>query len=268
MFSKSNVGFSDLRDTYDSIHNITEAHKLSKGKGIKVGLLDWGFGYLEHSSLYTYGVDFSSNHYNFNHVSEHGYWMTNALREVAPECETYALGTFIPNAEDKWVDALIDAINWSIENNMDILTLSHHKITNANRARFDEAVNKANKIGIVTTFIHYSNQNNILPDGLFADTEEERQPDLNIFHYDYNGFAKGNPPYLSISSTSPVTAGFVAILKSINNNLAPSEYKDILIQTSHSMKYDDSALNRQNVHVERVADIGSAVKYLSENFSK
>ncbi len=267
MLSKSNVGFSNSRDTYDSIHNITAAHKISKGKGIKIGLLDWGFGYLEHSSLYTNGLDFSCNHFNFNYVSKHGYWMTNALREVAPECETFALGTFIPNAEDKWVDALIDAINWSIKNNIDILTLSHQKITNTNRSRLDDAVNKANKKGIVTTFIHYSNPNNILPDGLFANTEEERKPDLNIFHYDYNGFANGNPPYLSISSTSPVTAGFVAILKSINNTLTPSEYKDILIQTSYSMNYNDSALNRQNVHVERVADIGSAVKYLREIYN-
>lgn len=119
MLSKSNVSFSKSRDTYNSIHNIAAAHKLSKGKGIKIGILDWGFGYQEHSSLYTNGLDFTCNHYNFNSVSEHGYWMANALWEVAPECEIYALGTFILNAEDKWVDALIDAINWSIENKMD-----------------------------------------------------------------------------------------------------------------------------------------------------
>lgn len=163
------------RDSYDSIHNITEAHKLSKGKGIKIGLLDWGFGYMNHSSLYTDGLNFTDNTYNFNHLSEHGYWMTNALREVAPECETYALGTYIHDSEDKWVDALIDAINWSIENNMDILTLSHKKISSVNRTRFDEAVNKSNKKVIVTTFIHYSNPNNILPDGLFTYTEKRKK---------------------------------------------------------------------------------------------
>lgn len=98
--------------------------------------------------------------------------------------------------------------------------------------------------------------------------KKERKPDINIFHYDYNGFAKGNPPYLSLSSTSPVTAGFVAIFKSINNNLTPSEYKDILIQTSYSMNYNDRGLNRQNVYVERVADIGNAAKYLTKNYGK
>lgn len=117
----------------------------------------------------------------------------------------------------------------------------------------------------MTTFIHFDSPNNILPDGLFANTNEDREPDLNIFHYDYNGFANGNPPYLSISSTTPVVAGFVAILKSINNNLLPSEYKDILIKTSKSISYNDRALNRQSVQVKRVADIGNAVKYLTEN---
>ncbi|WP_313128512.1 peptidase [Anaerocolumna sp.] len=265
MFTNIDVDTCISRDSYDLIHNIAEAHKFSKGKGIKVGLLDWGFGYLKHSGLYTGGVDFSNNIFNFNNVSEHGYWMTNALREVAPECETYALGTYIHNSENKWVDSLINAIDWSIENNIDILTLSHQKITNINRAKFDEAVNRAIDKGIVTTFIHYDNPNNILPDGLFANTEEERKPDLNIFHYDYNGFANGNPPYLSISSTSPVVAGFVAILKSINNNLSPSEYKDLLINTSKSISYNDRGLHRQNVPVKHVADIGNAVRYLIEN---
>jgi hypothetical protein len=60
MFTNSNADISNLRDYYDTIHNIAEAHKLSKGKGIKVGLLDWGFGYLKHSGLYTGGLDLSN----------------------------------------------------------------------------------------------------------------------------------------------------------------------------------------------------------------
>ena len=64
-------------------------------------------------------------------------------------------------------------------------------------------------------------------------------------------------PYLSISSTSPVAAGFVALLKGINNYLKPSDYKKILIDTSKRIDYG-------GVECSRVVDIYQAVKYISD----
>jgi len=275
---------ANSRDTYFSIHNIDEAHEVNKGEGIKIGVLDWAFGFLEHEDLYSGGSDFTnipSNLYGFNHTSEHGFWMASTLREIAPQSEIYALGTFIPNDEGKWVDALIEAINWSIDNGIDILTLSHQQISPENRGRFDEAVDRAIEHGIVTAFIHYGNPNNILPYGLFnydnTGDNYGRSPDLSIFHYDYSVFfpvlyhglipnAESYVPFNSMSSTSPVVAGFVAILKSVNNSLTPLEYKQILIDTSYSMYYTDKKLGIEDSYIEHIVDIGNAVKYLQEKY--
>jgi hypothetical protein len=64
-------------------------------------------------------------------------------------------------------------------------------------------------------------------------------------------------PFLSISSTSPVSAGFVALLKSINNNLTPIDYKNILMETSKEMIY-------KGEECPRVIDIYGAVKLISK----
>ena len=276
-----NINFPDAnsRDTYDSIHHVREAQKVSTGAGVKVGILDWGFGYEEHEGLYAGGKDFTTYSYhedNFNHTSEHGFWMAQTLKEIAPDAEVYALGTYVPDDEDEWVDAMIEAVRWAMEEGIDILTLSHQAVSEENRERFDAEVDKAVEQGIVTTFIHYDNPNNILPWGIWDDGGEgyySREADLNIFQYDYNTLfldnyreAVKNPDfdgnyrgelYMSISSMSVVTAGFVAILKEIDDTLTPAEYKEILIETSRPMEYEGE-------RAEHVADIGEAVRYLAQ----
>ena len=69
-----------------------------------------------------------------------------------------------------------------------------------------------------------------------AFTNDEREADLNILHYDYSvvftrQYAEwldsvgtgGYRPFLSVSSTSPVTAGLVALLKSLAPELTPAD---------------------------------------------
>lgn len=278
-----NINFPDAnsRDTYYSIHHLKEAQNISKGSGIKVGIMDWGFGYSEHDGLYAGGKDFSTWKYhdeNFQHANEHGFWMTQTLKEIAPDVEVYALGTYHPDNEAEWVDAMIEAIQWSLENDIDILTLSHQAISADHRERFDEAVDKAIEQGIVTTFIHYDNPNNILPWGIFnggGDSSYQREADINIFQYDYNTLFMDNYGdmagkeefdteyksnlFMSASSMSVVTAGFVAILKSINDTLTPAQYKEILIQTSRPVEYESEK-------AEHVVDMGKAVQYMMENY--
>jgi subtilisin family serine protease len=94
---------------------------------------------------------------------------------------------------------------------------------------------------------------NLLPAG-FGPTEEAgpRDPDLNIFSYDCttlfanqfvalldpddDGIQKYRP-FLARSSAGPVTAGLVALLRSVNPEASPAEIKEILRETSHSMEY-------------------------------
>lgn len=277
------VSFSDAnsRDTYFTVHNVKTAHSMSKGAGVKVGVMDWCFGYSANKALYADAVNFTANKDALD-TEHHGFWMATALKEIAPDCEVYGLA-ITDMDEDLLADNMVKAIDWAIENDLDVLTYSNAPFSEKNRPKIDEAVNKAVEHGIITTFIHYDSPNNLYPDGFFAYSDGGRAADVNILHYDYNqlfldqyeryqsfngDYSKiksgDDVPYLSMSSTSPVLAGFVAILKSINPNLSPAEYKDILVQTSYALAYEDWGFGRET-EVPRVADIGKAAEYLLEN---
>lgn len=284
------VEFPDgnTRENYESIHHVKAAQTAGKGEGVKVGILDWCFGFGEHEDLYAGGRDFTTyegHDDSFLHVSEHGYWMAKTLREIAPEAEIYALGTYVPDDEPKWVDAMIEGIQWAMENDIDILTLSHEPVSEENRERFDTVVDEAIAAGIVTTFIHYDNPDNILPWGIWNEQREyvdgcaiyNRDADINIFQYDYNTLFLRNYEetskrsdfeevyqaelFTSVSSMSVVTAGFVAILMDINDTLTPAQYKQVLIDTSRPLEY-------QGERAEHVVDMEAAVTYLQNHFSQ
>jgi hypothetical protein len=273
----SNLVFGDAnsRDTYFTLHNVAKAHEISKGKGVKVGILDNYFGYSRHPQLYAGGANFSGKDLGYLETDEHGYWMAITLKEIVPEAEVYALGVDF-DSEDAKVRTMLDAINWAIDNDLDVLTYSSSQFSEENEKRLNAIVDKAIERGIITTFIHYYHPDNILPDGLFAYRGEEdynrREPDLNILHYDYNVMmvrryleylssseedrANLTPPFLSISSTSPVTAGFVALMRSVKNDLSPAEYKRILMETGRSLIY-------KGEDCPRVPDIYEAVRVVS-----
>jgi hypothetical protein len=275
---------ANSRDTFFSIHHVSAAQQISKGKGVKVGIMDHYFAYDQNKNLYAGGADFLNDSQSYNKIDEHGHWMASVLKETAPECDVFALNVMDNSNEDKKVDAMIKAIDWAIQNHLDILTYSGPKISQKNRKRLDNAVNKAVDNNIVTTFINYENENNILPFGMYSVPKGtfSREPDVNIFHYDYNTLiadqykrylqlntqpTSGNDiPYFSLSSTSPITAGFVAILKSINRNLKPNEYKDILIKTSYKYEYKGQAAF-ENGESPRVVDMMKAATFLKDNNS-
>ena len=192
--------------------------------------------------------------------------MASTLRDVAPDVQIYALGTYSSD-ETRKVDAMIHAIDWAIDHDLDVLTYSAARFSDQNRARLDEAVDHALANGIVTTFIHYPHPGNLLPTWLGPRSgDDDREPDVNILHYDYQlifteryldwlerGSESGHRPYLSISSTSPVTAGFVAMLMSVKPGLAPADYKRILMETSRELTFQGNV-------APRAVDIAAALK--------
>lgn len=117
---------------------------------------------------------------------------------------------------------------------------------------------RAVQAGLVTTFIHYPHPENLLPSGLGGMSgDDEREPDVNILHYDYSvvfptwyrEYQMGNErpgwrPFLSISSTSPVTAGIVAMMQSANPDLTPAQCKTILMSTSSEIEFEGSTAPR------------------------
>lgn len=263
---------ANSRPTYFTIHNVHEAMAVSKGEGVKVGVLDQEFGYDVHKDLYAGGKNFQkgAGERLFRKNTHHGFWMASTLREIAPDVEIYALGTSSSDESDK-VDAMVQAINWAIANDLDVLTYSGPRFSPENRVRLDSCVDRALAKGIVTTFIHYPHPGNILPGWLGPRTgDDDREPDLNILHYDYSvvftkqyadwmqhGTAAGYRPFLSISSTSPVTAGFVALLKSVRPDLKPTELKRVLMETSRATIFE----GRES---PRTVDIAAAIRSVTE----
>lgn len=263
---------ANSRPTYFTVHNVLRAQEITKGKGIKVGIIDSHFAYERHPDLYSGGKFFAGDRKDYNSYEYHGYWMATTLREIAPEVEIYALGVSFKTEEEK-IAGMVEAIDWAIEQGMDVLTYSSGAFSEESRPKIDKAVERALQNNIVTTFIHYRYDGNLFPDGLVRKNEEySREPDINILHYDYNVIIVPQDqkylqastverwslmePGTSWSSTSPVTAGFVALLKSIDNTLAPEDYKDILISTSRETIVGEDI-------IPRVADIYEAVKYIS-----
>lgn len=264
---------ANSRPTYFSIHRFHEAWTVSDGTGVKVGILDHSFGLEIHDDLYAGGRNFHTDDWgdSFAAGSHHGYWMARTLKEVAPGVEVYALGTYSSD-EGKKVDAMIRAIDWAMENDLDVLTYSARRVSPEFRGRLDEAVDRALAKGIAFTFIHYPHPGNILPTWLGpVSGDDEREPDLNILQYDYSivfteqytqwmksGAASGYRPFLSVSSTSPVTAGAVAILKAIDPALTPEDLKKLLVETSYQTEFE----GRKS---ERTMDIWAAVQALTES---
>jgi len=259
---------ANSRQTYFTIHNIWEAWELSKGTGVKVGILDHSFGYGQHEGLYAGGENFQTDEWGdyFSESSHHGFFMASTLRELAPEVEIYALGTYSSDEKAR-VDAMVRAIDWAIEHDLDVLTYSARRFSLENRPALDAAVDRALEHGIVITFIHYPHPGNLFPTGIVPRAgDDEREPDLNILHYDYQlifteryldwlerGKESGYRPYLSISSTSPVTAAVVAMLKSLQPDLTPTDIKRILMETARPLTFE-------GYEAPRVVDAAAAVR--------
>ena len=222
---------ANSRDTYFSIHNVKIAHLFGKGKNVRVGIIYWLFGKEKNSSLYDEFIYLTNSDLDFLNYEGHGLWMATVLKEIAPECKIYAINTLNDN-EEKRIYFFEKSIEWAIENHIEILTYSHARFSKEFLDRANTVINKAVKHGIITTFIHCDNPNNIWPYGCIPFLKEKnifiREPDYNIFHFDYNHldlcqyerylkkFNKGEKiisgndlPFFSFSSMSPVLGGFM-----------------------------------------------------------
>jgi hypothetical protein len=241
------------RETYFTVHELHAAHRISRGAGVKVGVLDHLFGFDDHADLYAGGANFvAGGDVPFRAVSEHGYWMALVLREIAPEAEIYALNTSSRDEAEK-AAAMVRAIDWAVEHGLHVLTYSDRAFSAADRELLDAAMARAHRAGIVTTFIHSPQPENLLPGWIGPRSGDDgREPDLNILHFNYgrifvdkqlrwqNGETRqiSDHPFLSKSSTSPVAAGLVALLLSMEPGLDPVSVKRILMTTSRPYTID------------------------------
>ncbi len=260
---------ANSHETYFTMHNLRDAQAITKGKGARIGILDHSFGVDSHPGLYAGGQAFQSDDWatNFATNSHHGYWMALVAREIAPEAELYALGTASSDEKVK-VAAMVKAIDWAIAHHLDVITYSDRKFSPALRPELDAAVSRAVAAGVVVCFIHYPHADNLLPTGLFPrhPVDDEREPDVNILQYDYSvvfaneyplaveGMSqRGYRPFLSISSTSPVTAAIVALMRSVNPRLTPAQCKQLLMSTARPVTFEGQ-------QAARAVDAAAAVR--------
>lgn len=75
---------ANSRDTYFTVHNIKKAHEISKGKGVKVGVIDWLFAYENNRILYSGCANISGKTQCLYEFDGHGLIMVTTLREIAP----------------------------------------------------------------------------------------------------------------------------------------------------------------------------------------
>lgn len=242
---------ANSHETYFSLHKIREAQLSSKGKGVKVGILDHSFGTMFHPKLYAGGKNFVKDEEECLTKQEwHGYWMAIVLREIAPEAEIYVLNTYVFDGLEARAEAMAKAIDWAIEQKLDILTYSAEAFKGEPRKILDKALDKAHKANIITTFIHTGHLGNILPGGLWGGMDDGREPDINVLQYDYSvvfideyrkamaGEKTWYQPFFSLSSTSPVVGGVVALMKSLKSGLTPAQCQKILRETAHPIDFE------------------------------
>ncbi|MCL2884632.1 MAG: hypothetical protein FWF49_04030, partial [Oscillospiraceae bacterium] len=118
----ANANAPDGHPTYFSLHHVHEAHALTKGVDVKVGVIDWFFGADTHASLYAGCRNFTGEP-AFLQGEGHGLWMASALREMAPECEIYALCVDARGEDEaRRCRLLMDAMAWAADNGIQILT--------------------------------------------------------------------------------------------------------------------------------------------------
>jgi len=262
---------ANLRPRYKDVHNVSEALKISTGKNIKVGIIDKYFGYKLHDNIYAGGKVFDANEDAFNNIDEHGYWMATTLRELAPDVEIYALGC-LTDGQDQDVIAIEKAIDWAIQNSIDILSYSAEMFDQKHIPLLNKAVDKAIENGIVICFIHYSHPENILPYGLmtYRPGDYQREPDIRVLHYDFNllllssyqkyiqngrkSTSGDNIPYFSFSSMSQVVSATVALIMEQHPGLKPEEYKKIITASSKEYIYNSKSFHK-------VLDMTNALKY-------
>jgi len=256
-------------ETHLTLHNVRAAHRITMGEGIRVGILDHSFGASTHPELYAGGRRFLKD--GLPPIAEpethHGYWMALTLREIAPEAAIYALET---HAQDEMtqVHAMVQALDWAVEQELDVVTYCGRALSELARRTLDPVVERTVEAGVVVVFLDYSHPLNLLPGGIgYRVDENSRDPDLSIFSYDCTTIladrfvALVEPdddqiqryrPFLGRPSTGSIAAGLVALLRSVDPEASPDAIKKTLMETSRS-------LDIRGQRAVRVPDVFEAV---------
>lgn len=265
MFYFFKDGNKKASESYYTIHNLKKAQKLATGKGVKIGIIDWLFGD-ENNKIFS--GNFDATGCGFVDNKEHGFAMAKTLKEIAPNCQVFAINgiTKVSIKDDNLrVSFLEKALEFAIQNGIQILTYSHQEIQDEEAVkRLKQIIKTASKHNIITIFLHCNIKGNIMPlapnvtkNKFFADA-------FYLYQYDYNFLnpvayklwlsvnKKDKNCFLSWSSMAPVLAGFVAMFLESNPKLTREQIVEILVQNCVNAP---ASLNTKN----KIIDIFKAV---------
>ncbi|HEY9576068.1 MAG TPA: S8 family peptidase [Pseudobacillus sp.] len=253
------VSSEESQWSYQTVKANEAAQKGITGKGIKVAVVDSGIA--PHSDLSIGGgtstVDYTSSWIDDNGHGTHVAGIIAARRNgsgilgVAPDAKLYAVKTMNQEGEGTLQD-ILEGIDWSIANGMDIINLSLG--TEANSRMMHDMINKAYQKGIVVvgaagndgsadgtgntidypakydSVIAVAAIDRYLKRGSFSSTGSEVEvsaPGVKVLSTYMGGY------YAYMSGTSQATphiAGLLALLKQQNPTLSGSALRNELLK--------------------------------------
>lgn len=121
------------------------------GKGVRVAVIDSGV-HAAHPHIggvaggITIGDEIDEK--NYSDIVGHGTAVMAAIKEKAPEAEYFAVRVFYTSLRTT-IDLLLQAIEWSIANRMDVINLSLGTTNPAHRDRFVPLIARARENGVI-----------------------------------------------------------------------------------------------------------------------
>lgn len=209
--------------------NAPLAWETATGKGIKVAVLDQGFhvdnpvfkGHLVDRATFFPGQDFGG-YQNF-----HGTAMSKIVLAVAPDASL----VFLHHGEhyeqmDLVIQAYADAIDYAVENGVDVITSSAGPWPNTPQVH--AAIDRAIEAGIVFVWFHYNGPNDaVIRPGFFWDPRWEVGAFDRFFDSDKPSDLEGG-----LSNTAPQIAGIAALILENEPDLSPLAVKQRILQTA------------------------------------
>lgn len=250
-----------------------EAEKVwgqTRGKGIKIAVIDTGVDH-EHPAIkpnYRGGVNILSPHSNPMDYNGHGTHVAGIIAGkatemgiigVAPKAQIYAVKAFNRKGSANLSD-LLTAINWCIENQMNVINMSFgmEKVSESLR----HAIQVAHKKGIVMIAASGNQGLNGRIDypARFPETIAVTSVSMDNGISSFSNRGKGvdvaapgekipsawlNQTKKEMSGTSmavPHVSGIVALILSINPALNPEQVRFLLLRTSRKIDAEDIGL--------------------------
>jgi subtilisin family serine protease len=175
------------------------------GRGLKIAVLDSGVNAQHpHICASTQGVAIGLNggDSSWEDPIGHGTAVTAAIQEKAPGAEYYAVKLFGPSLRTT-TTRLIEAIEWAIENRMDVINLSLGTTNLDCRKQLQSLVELAGTIGSVLVCARKAGEYPVLPGALEGVIAVD--VDWSLPRHEYRaGYADGRPFFLASGFPRPL----------------------------------------------------------------